>query len=158
MITFPLYFCTHSVFWVRFSALPVVGLEQGPTSLVSTIGELVGRKSGGSGLKNREHGLRIPSRSPHGTLYPQNLALTSPTSRGRSVRIVHSRTPASELSYPFSFSCLFDHLHFSFINDIQIPRKTEINMQINMKAAYSQETKTNQHHHQTIKLATRQKI
>jgi hypothetical protein len=30
--------------------------------------------------------------------------------------------------------------------------------QINMEAAYSQETKTNQHHHQTIKLATRQKI
>jgi hypothetical protein len=27
-----------------------------------------------------------------------------------------------------------------------------------MEAAYTQETKTNQHHHQTIKLATRQKI
>jgi hypothetical protein len=27
-----------------------------------------------------------------------------------------------------------------------------------MEAAYSQETKTNQYHHQTIKLATRQKI
>jgi hypothetical protein len=30
--------------------------------------------------------------------------------------------------------------------------------QINMEAAYSQETKTSQHHHQTIKLATRKKI
>jgi hypothetical protein len=30
--------------------------------------------------------------------------------------------------------------------------------QINMEAAYSQETKTSQHHHHSIKLATRQKI
>jgi hypothetical protein len=28
----------------------------------------------------------------------------------------------------------------------------------NAEAAYNQETKTSQHHHQTIKLATRQKI
>jgi hypothetical protein len=30
--------------------------------------------------------------------------------------------------------------------------------QINMEAAYNQETKRSQHHNQTIKLATRQKI
>jgi hypothetical protein len=29
---------------------------------------------------------------------------------------------------------------------------------VHMEAAYSQETKTSQHHYQTIKLATRQKI
>jgi hypothetical protein len=29
---------------------------------------------------------------------------------------------------------------------------------LNMEAAYSQETKTSRHHHQTVKLATRQKI
>jgi hypothetical protein len=35
-----------------------VGLEQGPFSLVSTIEELLGRKSSGSGLENREYGSR----------------------------------------------------------------------------------------------------
>jgi hypothetical protein len=36
--------------------------------------------------------------------------------------------------------------------------RDEYRQQMNMEAAYSQETKRNQHHHQTIKLATRQKI
>jgi hypothetical protein len=36
--------------------------------------------------------------------------------------------------------------------------RDDYRQQINMEAAYSQETKTSQHHHQTIKLATRQKI
>jgi hypothetical protein len=35
-----------------------VGLERGPLSLVSTIEELLGRKSSGSGLENRDYGLR----------------------------------------------------------------------------------------------------
>jgi hypothetical protein len=37
-------------------------------------------------------------RWPRDTLYPQNLALTSPTSAGRSVSIVRSRTKATEFS------------------------------------------------------------
>jgi hypothetical protein len=41
-----------------------------------------------TGLEWREYGRRDPSRCPRGTLYPQNLALTSPTSDGRSVGIV----------------------------------------------------------------------
>jgi hypothetical protein len=36
----------------------VVSLERGPLSLVSTIEELLGRKSSGSGLENREYGHR----------------------------------------------------------------------------------------------------
>jgi hypothetical protein len=40
----------------------VVGLERGPLSLVSTIEELLGRKSIGSGLENREYCHRDPSR------------------------------------------------------------------------------------------------
>jgi hypothetical protein len=36
-----------------------VGLERGPLSLVSTIEELLGRKSSGSCLENREYGLGI---------------------------------------------------------------------------------------------------
>jgi hypothetical protein len=44
-----------------------------------------------SGLEIQEYGRRDPSHWPCGTLYPQNLAITSPTS-GRSVGIVRSRT------------------------------------------------------------------
>jgi hypothetical protein len=36
-----------------------VGLERGPLSLVSTIEELLERKSSGSGLENRDYGLGI---------------------------------------------------------------------------------------------------
>jgi hypothetical protein len=50
------------------------------------------KKSSGSGLVNRYYGRRDPSRWPRGTLYPQKLALTSPTSCGHSVSIVRSRT------------------------------------------------------------------
>jgi hypothetical protein len=39
--------------------LPVVGLERGSPSLVSTIEELLERNSSGSGLENREYGLGI---------------------------------------------------------------------------------------------------
>jgi hypothetical protein len=47
---------------------------------------------------------RNPLRWPRDTLYPQKLALTSPTSGGRSVGIVRSRTKATE----FSFSLVLD--------------------------------------------------
>jgi hypothetical protein len=75
-----------------------VGLERGPLSLVSTTEELLGRKSSGSGLENREYGRRDSSRCPRGTLYPQKLALTSLTSGGLSVGVVRSRTQATEFS------------------------------------------------------------
>jgi hypothetical protein len=39
-----------------------VGLERGPLSLVSTIEELLERKSSGSGLESREYGSRDPPR------------------------------------------------------------------------------------------------
>jgi hypothetical protein len=69
-----------------------VGLERGPLSLVSTTEELLGRKSSGSCLENREYGRRDPSRGPRGTLCPQKSAITSPTSGGRSVGIIRSRS------------------------------------------------------------------
>jgi hypothetical protein len=72
-----------------------VSLERGPLSLVSTIEELLGRKSSCSGLENRECGRKDPSRRSRGSLYPQKLALTLPTSGGRSVGIVGSRTEAT---------------------------------------------------------------
>jgi hypothetical protein len=80
----------YQIFW------EVLGLERGPLSLMSTIEELLGRESSGSCLENREYGSGDPSRWPRGTLYPQTLALTSPTSGGRSVGIVRSRTQATE--------------------------------------------------------------
>jgi hypothetical protein len=55
----------------------VVSLKRSPLSLVSTIEELLGRKSSGSGLENREYGRRDQSRWPRSTLCPQRLALTS---------------------------------------------------------------------------------
>jgi hypothetical protein len=39
-----------------------VGLKRGPLTFVSTIEELLGKKSSGSGLENREYGRRDPSR------------------------------------------------------------------------------------------------
>jgi hypothetical protein len=63
----------------------VMGLERGPLNLVNITEELLGRKSSGSGLESREYGRREPSGWPRGILYPQKLALTSPTSGGRSV-------------------------------------------------------------------------
>jgi hypothetical protein len=82
-------------------------MERGPLSLVSTIEELFERKSSGSDLENREYGRRDPSRRPPGTLYPQQLALTSPTSGGRSVGTVYSRTQAMEFSFlvPSTVKC-----------------------------------------------------
>jgi hypothetical protein len=52
---------------------------------VSTTEELLGRKSSGSGLGNREYDRGDPLRWPRETLYPQMWALTSPTSSGRSI-------------------------------------------------------------------------
>jgi hypothetical protein len=76
-----------------------VGLERHPLNLVSTIEELLERKSSGSGLESREYSRRDPSRRPRGALYPLKLALTSPTGGGGSVGIVRSRTQATELFY-----------------------------------------------------------
>jgi hypothetical protein len=85
----------YQIFW------EVVGLELGPLSLVTTTEELLRRKSNGSSLESREYGGREPSRWPRGTVYPQKLALTSPTSGGCSVAIVRSRTQATEFSFSF---------------------------------------------------------
>jgi hypothetical protein len=83
----------YQIFW------EVVGLERGPLSLVSTIEELLGRNSSGSGLENREYGRGDPLRWPCDTLYPQKFALTSPKSSGRSVGIVSLRTKVTEFFF-----------------------------------------------------------
>jgi hypothetical protein len=77
--------------------MEVVDLERGPLSLISTIEELLGRKSSGSDPENREFGRRDSPRWLRDILYPQKFALTSPTSGGRSVGIARSQTKATEL-------------------------------------------------------------
>jgi hypothetical protein len=80
----------YQVFW------EVVGLERGPLSLVSTIEEPLKRKSNGSGLENREYGCRIRYTDHVAPSIIRRWALTSPTSGGRSLCIVRSRTQAME--------------------------------------------------------------
>jgi hypothetical protein len=82
----------YQVFW------EVVRLERGPLSRASATEELLGRKSSGSGLENREYGREDPLCWPRDNLYPQKLSLTPPTSSCRSVCIVRSRTQATEFS------------------------------------------------------------
>jgi hypothetical protein len=60
------------------------------------------KKSNGSCLEIREYGRRDPSRWPRGTLYPQKLPLTSPTSGGHSVGIVLSRAQTMEFFFVFT--------------------------------------------------------
>jgi hypothetical protein len=63
--------------------------------------------------RNREYGRRDPSRWPRGTLCPQELVLTSPTSCGSSVGIVRSRTQATEFS--FIYICIHtQQLHLAY--------------------------------------------
>jgi hypothetical protein len=50
-------------------------------------------------LENREYIRRDPSRWPRGTLYPQDLAITSQTSVDSSVGIVRSRTQTMKFSF-----------------------------------------------------------
>jgi hypothetical protein len=74
-----------------------VCLERGPLSLVITIEELLGRKSGGSGLENRDYGLGI-RRADHATPHLSSKVGTNFIDNGRSVgRIVRSRTQTTEL-------------------------------------------------------------
>jgi hypothetical protein len=86
----------YQIFW------EVAGLERDPLCLMSTIEELLEIKSSGSGLENRDYGRRDSSRWQRGTLYPQELTLTSSTSGDRSVGMVRSRTQAMEFSLVFS--------------------------------------------------------
>jgi hypothetical protein len=59
---------------------------------MTTIEELLERKSSGFGLENQEYCRSDPSRWPRGSLYPQKWALTLQTSGGLSVDIILSRT------------------------------------------------------------------
>jgi hypothetical protein len=96
----------------RFSE-KYLGLERDPLIPVSITEELLEWKSSGFGLENEINDRGNPLRWPRDTLYPQKLVLTSPTSGGHSVGIVHLRTEATEfilvLVWHFSLfnACIF---------------------------------------------------
>jgi hypothetical protein len=76
-----------------------VGLERGPLSLVSTTEELLGRNSSGPSLENSEYSHGDLLCWPRDTLYPQKLALTSPTCGGHLVGTVGSQPKATEFFF-----------------------------------------------------------
>jgi hypothetical protein len=83
-----------------------VGLERGPFSLLGTIEQLLERKSSGFSLETEITDVGISHADNATPLYPQKLALTSPTRGDRSVGIVRSRTQATEF---FILLCKLQH-------------------------------------------------
>jgi hypothetical protein len=76
-----------------------VGLEQGPLSLVSITEELHERKSSGTGSRKPRLTAEGNHCADHVTpSISKKLALTSPTSGGRSAGIVRLRAKATEFS------------------------------------------------------------
>jgi hypothetical protein len=73
-----------------------VGLEWGPLSLVSTIEELLDRKVAAPVQISEITALETRHADHETPIYPQKLALTSPTSGGRPVGIVCLQTEATE--------------------------------------------------------------
>ena len=78
----------YRIFWVA------VGLERGPLSLVSWVNE---KSSGSRSRKQRLTAVGTRCADHVTPLYPQKLALTSPTGGGRSVGKVSVRTKATQL-------------------------------------------------------------
>jgi hypothetical protein len=89
-------FRRYQIFW------EVVVLERGPLSLLMIIEELLESKVGAPVYKTKINGRGDLLRWPRDTLYSLKLALTSPTSGGRSDGIVRWRTKAPEFLF-FAF-------------------------------------------------------
>jgi hypothetical protein len=65
-----------------------VGLERGPLSLVSTTEELLGRENNDSFLETKNTVVGIRHADHTTPIYQQKLAIISPASGGRSIRLV----------------------------------------------------------------------
>jgi hypothetical protein len=76
----------------------VVDLERGPLSLVSTTEELLDRKVAAPVYKTENTAIGIRHADHVAPSIRKKLAITSPTSGGRSVGIVCSRTQTMEFS------------------------------------------------------------
>jgi hypothetical protein len=87
---------------VRFPALPDILRSSGSGTVSTQPRELLGGNSSGFGLENREHGRGDLLRWPRDTLYPQKLALISPTYGGGSVGIVRLRTKTTEFLFVYT--------------------------------------------------------
>jgi hypothetical protein len=74
----------------------VVGLERGPLSLVSTTEEILDRKVAASVYKTENTAIGIRHADHVAPSIRKKLAITSPTSGGRSVGIVRSQTQTME--------------------------------------------------------------
>ena len=77
------------------------------------------KKVAAPGLENRRLTAVETRCADHVTpLYPQKLALTSPTGGGRSVGIVRSRTKATEFS--LVYTTMHGSMNIKFINTLYI--------------------------------------
>jgi hypothetical protein len=82
--------------------------RQSPSMGWSTSCEFTTASPTCAGQENRNNGRGDPLRWPRDTLYPQNLALTSPTSGGHSVGIVRLRTKRhGGVQHVFKVFCSF---------------------------------------------------
>jgi hypothetical protein len=81
----------HQIFW------EIVGLERGPLSLMRITEGLLERITAAPVWKTEINSRGDSLRWPRDTFYPLKLALSSPTSGGRSVDIVRCQTEAPEL-------------------------------------------------------------
>jgi hypothetical protein len=86
----------------------LVSLELGPLSLVSTTEELIDRKVAAPVYKTENTAVGIRPADHVAPSISKKLAITSPTSGGRSAGVVGSRTQTMEFS--FGLACLFIRL------------------------------------------------
>jgi hypothetical protein len=87
-----------------------VGLKRGPLSLVSTIEELLERKSSGSGLENRDYGRK-------GSASLTTKVGTNFTDKrlGRSVGIVRSRTQATDFFLVYLYIYIYIYIYIKIV-------------------------------------------
>jgi hypothetical protein len=91
-----------------------VGLERGPLSLVSTIEELLDRKVAAPVYKTETTAVGIRHADHVAPSIRKKLAITSPTSGGRSVGMVRSRTQTIEFSLVLYTRCSVHELKSNF--------------------------------------------